>query len=140
MYKNERGFTLAEALVSVALMGVIILSASSLEDAARRTERQVDWATGDTLVSNIVSMIATDIHRAENVSGAEGSRLILVVDGAKVEWRTEHGRIVRARGKIRQMWPFHSQIVFALETPRIIRLQLPQQRIYSFYSVRGGTE
>jgi prepilin-type N-terminal cleavage/methylation domain-containing protein len=72
-HKSEGGFSLIETLVSVAISGIIALSASvSSGQVLTQTNRNVNYTTASRNAMNAVYWISRDAQMAQVISGSAG--------------------------------------------------------------------
>lgn len=135
---NNKGFTLAELICCVAILGVIALAAGSLQQSAVLVEKQAKFSGYQQPVLSLMQTLSKDIHRAQSLDAVEPSRMVLKIDGRPVEWLSGKNTIFRKRGALRQTWRFTKGVSFRETQPGTVEVFFPSPSLYSYVSVGGG--
>ncbi len=100
--RSRAGYSLIEALVSVAIVSMVLTAAAVAMQTMYRVVRQLKDATAYGQVSPRLSLhLRIDAHAATDVSllngpnGADGLSLTLAATDEVIEYHSEAGRIVR---------------------------------------------
>ncbi len=135
---NKKGFSLAELLLSLAILGILVLAITRLEEATRTAKKLTRLPEFRDDSATLVRLLADDVHRCEKIDKANASTAVMTIDGQRVEWVSGPRTVRRVHANDRHVWPLAGGISFSSSSPKILEVRFKNLRVSCYYSIRGG--